>query len=290
MSKQTSTEPKVLACIDGAAFSEAVCDYALWMSRRIGAPLKFLHTIEHQPVPPVADMSGAIGLGSSEELLNELTEVEQRRSSLRIKKGKLMLEGARARAAEQGVDEVECRQRHGTLAEALVELEDEIRVLTVGIRGEQHESNADGIGHQLESIIRSLHKPILVVNQSFAEPERIMLAYDGSDAARKALRMVCDSILFKETTCHLVHVQQEKLGGDPILEDGLKQLRDAGIEATAQTLDGRIDKVLIDYQAQHNIDLTIMGAFSHNRVRDFLLGSFTAKMLKGTQKPLLLLR
>ena len=99
MSKQQTAEPKVLACIDGAAFSEAVCDYALWMSQRIGAPLKFLHTIEPQPVPPVADMSGAIGLGSSEELLNELTEVEQRRSSLRIKKGKLMLEGARARAA-----------------------------------------------------------------------------------------------------------------------------------------------------------------------------------------------
>ena len=38
------------------------------------------------------------------------------------------------------------------------------------------------------------------------------------------------------------------------------------------------------------IDLTIMGAFSHNRFRDFLLGSFTAKMLAATNRPLLLLR
>lgn len=30
---------------------------------------------------------------------------------------------------------------------------------------------------------------------------------------------------------------------------------------------------------KNNIDLTIMGAFSHTRLREMLLGSFTVKML-----------
>jgi len=47
---------------------------------------------------------------------------------------------------------------------------------------------------------------------------------------------------------------------------------------------------LCAYQEKHAIDLTIMGAFSHTRLREMLLGSFTVKMLLHTKKPLLLLR
>ncbi|MFU8788635.1 MAG: universal stress protein, partial [Methylobacter sp.] len=38
------------------------------------------------------------------------------------------------------------------------------------------------------------------------------------------------------------------------------------------------------------IDMTVMGAFGHTRIRDWLLGSFTVKMLTHSNKPLLLLR
>ncbi|PKM01288.1 MAG: universal stress protein UspA, partial [Gammaproteobacteria bacterium HGW-Gammaproteobacteria-7] len=41
---------------------------------------------------------------------------------------------------------------------------------------------------------------------------------------------------------------------------------------------------------RHDIDLTLMGAFSHSRIRGFLVGSFTAKMMAKTQRPLQLLR
>jgi nucleotide-binding universal stress UspA family protein len=47
---------------------------------------------------------------------------------------------------------------------------------------------------------------------------------------------------------------------------------------------------LANYQVEKNIDLMVMGAFGHSRIREILLGSFTAKMLEKTQRPLLLLR
>lgn len=55
-------------------------------------------------------------------------------------------------------------------------------------------------------------------------------------------------------------------------------------------LKGKTDHALCEYQANNNIDLTVMGAFSHTRIRDLLLGSVTVKMLLHTKKPLLLLR
>ena len=280
----------VLSCVDGSQHSEAVCQYAAWIAKTADAPLKLLHTIEHSQAPVVADFSGAIGLGSSEELLNELTKVEADRSKLLIKQGNLMLQAAKEKAQQVGVAEIHLCQRHGTLAETLVELEDDIRVLVVGIRGLDHENDDRGVGHQLETTIRSLHKPILVVNKAYSQPKKIMLAYDGSEAAQKALLMVATSPLFKSMPCHLVHVAANANESDNLLTDASHRLEAAGIAVTCATLEGKSEDVLPGYQAEHNIDLTVMGAFSHNRVRDFLLGSFTATMLRKTQKPLLLLR
>jgi nucleotide-binding universal stress UspA family protein len=285
-----SQAARVLACIDGSQYSNAVCDYAAWIASRTGAPLKLLHNIERTSVPAVADLSGSIGLGSQEELLEELTALEQQRASLLLQQGKLMLDAARERVEQAGgVDSVEACQRHDSLPESLIELEDRIRVLVIGIRGEQHEASQQGLGSHLETVVRALHKPILVVNQVFREPRNILLAYDGSEAARKALELVASSPLFRGTPCHLVTVGNVE-GVEELLAAGSQTLRDAGLQVTTSHLNGKTVEALTAYQDEHEIDLTVMGAFSHSRLRDLLLGSITAKMLLNTAQPLLLLR
>ncbi|AMX04226.1 universal stress protein UspA [Microbulbifer thermotolerans] len=279
----------MLACIDGSHYTGAVCDYAAWISVATGAPLKLLHNIERGNVPAVADLTGSIGLGSQEELLEELTALEQQRARLMVQQGKLMLQAASERAGQYGVQEVTSCQRHDSLSESLIELEDHIRVLVLGIRGEEHSGTEQGLGTHLETVVRSLHKPILVVNKEFRSPRRIMLAYDGSEGARKALAMVCESPLFRGLSCHLVHVGPAETA-EGLLAEASMQLDQAGLEVNASRLDGRTVAALTAYQAEHKIDLTVMGAFSHNRLRDLLLGSITAKMLLSTQQPLLLLR
>jgi len=277
----------ILACIDGSSVSGSVCDYASWIAKVAEQPLKLIHTIEQSANAAVSDYSGAIGLGSQQDLLNELTDVEQSRASLLIKKGQLMLDAAKERAMQLGVEKIERYQHHGSLAESLVELEDDIRLMVIGIRGKQHEKQNKGIGHQLESVIRSIHKPVLVVNKEFSEPKNAMLAYDGSPTCKKALQMIASSKLFRNMPCHIVHVGND---GQQLLADAEKVLQAVGIRVETVQLEGQVDEVLANYQIENDIELTLMGAFSHNRFRDFLLGSFTAKMLAATKRPLLLLR
>ncbi|MBW2942275.1 universal stress protein [Zhongshania aquimaris] len=278
----------VLACIDGASLTTAVCDYAAWMSQRTGAPLKLLHNIEHRPQAAVADLSGSIGLGSQEELLEELTRVEQQRNRLLMQKGKLMLEAATQRVEQADVANVEAWQQHGSLQESLVELEGDIRVLVMGVRGEEHREGQ--LGAHLETVIRALHKPVLVVNAAFAVPKKIMLAYDGQDASRKALDMVASSPVFKDIPCHLVYVGDESKANS-VLNEAAAVLQTAGVSHELVNLPkGKSDEQLCHYQAENDIDLTVMGAYSHHPLRDMLLGSLTAKMLHKTKRPLLLLR
>lgn len=280
----------VLAGIDGSAISEAVADYAAWVSRCVNAPVKLLHNIEHTDAPSV-NLSGKLGLDEREELLAEITEIEARRSKIYREQGKLMLEAATARMLAAGVIEPECLQRHGSLIDTLIEMEEEIRVLVLGIRGAAHEHQESTIGAQLEPVIRALHRPVLVVNRPFEQPpKRLMIAYDGSDAARKGLDMVTMSPLYKELECHLVQVGYNRASDRAILADGLATLTNAGLNVIGENLTGDTETALLEYQRSHAIDLIVMGAFGHSRLRELLFGSMTLKMLSHAGIPLLLLR
>jgi len=281
----------VLAGIDGSSLTDAVCDYAAWIAQKVDAPLKLLHSIDHHPeATDHTDLTGNIGVDSRDHLMDELTQLEQQRSKLRLQQGKQLLQAAKQRVELAGFANPITNQRHGSLVESLIELENDLRVLVIGVRGKVHDKQPDKIGAKLESIIRSLHKPILVVNAEFNQPERIMLAYDGSQAAEKALGLVANSPLYKGLTCHLVCVSQDE-GKAPLLEVAANKLQLAGgIEVIAKKLTCKPEQVLCDYQDQHAIDMTVMGAFGHTRIRDWLLGSFTVKMLTHSHKPLLLLR
>ena len=249
-----------------------------------------MHTIEHQDTPVTSDLSGNIGLGSQEHLLEDLTQLEQQRSKLLTQQGKLMLQAAKERAQQAGIAEPITTQRHGSVTESLIDLEDNIRVLVLGVRGEDHEKQQEKIGSHLEMMVRAIHRPILVVNAEFKAPETIMLAYDGSVAADKAVEMVAKSPLYKGLTCHLVCVNKNTDNAASLLQQASEKLKASGITLITASLSGKADLELCAYQEKHAIDLTIMGAFSHTRLREMLLGSFTVKMLVNTKKPLLLLR
>lgn len=285
------TEQLVLACIDGSAISAAVCDYSAWIAQRVDAPLKLLHNIEHQEIPVTSDLSGNIGLGSQEHLLEDLTQLEQQRSKLLMQQGKLILKAAKERVQLAGIAEPIIAQRHGSVTESLIDLEDNIRVLVLGVRGEDHDKQQEKIGSHLEMMIRAVHRPILVVNDEYTPPNTIMLAYDGSEAAEKAVDMVAKSPLYKGLTCHLVCVNKNSTNADSLLQQASEKLKKASdLTLITASLSGKADQELCAYQEKNAIDLTIMGAFSHTRLREMLLGSFTVKMLVNTKKPLLLLR
>lgn len=64
----------------------------------------------------------------------------------------------------------------------------------------------------------------------------------------------------------------------------------AGLTADAEIRQGEVESALHAYQAEHGIDLLVMGAYGHSRIRQFLIDSTTTTMLRTTTIPVLLLR
>jgi nucleotide-binding universal stress UspA family protein len=282
---------EIFACVDGSRVTESVCDAAVWVATHVEAPLTVLHALEHDTAPLTGDLSGSIGLGAREDLLAEMIELESQKAALELRQGKLVLEAVSSRAEHQGIHRINAMQRHGLLAETLSDLEEQIRVLVIGRQGEAHEVFSNAIGSHIESVIRTLHRPVLVVAEGWEAPESFMLAYDGSATADKALQMVSESPLLKGLNCHLVAVKtQSTVAIESALAEASARLSVAGFKVTAAMLEGAVVDRLIDYQSDQSIDLTIMGAYGHSRIRQFFVGSQTTKMLSRSQTPLLLLR
>ncbi|ROO30524.1 universal stress protein A [Salinisphaera orenii MK-B5] len=280
----------ITACIDDSEYASAVCDAAAWASRRLTAPMSILHVIDNHAEPGVSDASGQIGLGTREHLLEELASLDEKRAKLAQEQGRLMLRAAQERAREAGVADATTRLRNGALVEALVEIEDSIRLLVLGKRGTNADAAREHLGSNLERAIRSLHCPILITPPGFGAPKRVLIAFDGSRTALRMIERIATSPLLREAECHIVFVGQDSEALAEQLVTAGRHLDDACAGVHTQTLTGEIETSLRDYQQRHAIDLLVMGAYGHSRIRHLLIGSTTTEMIRHATIPLLILR
>ncbi|MBF1800848.1 universal stress protein [Alloalcanivorax profundimaris] len=278
----------VIACIDGSAAADTICDHAAWAARRLGAPLMLLHVLDEDRYPSESNLSGNIGLGTREALLKELADLDARRNRLALEEGRALLEAARERLAAAGHPAPVLRQRHGKLLDAVRELDQETRLLVIGKQGTEH-TGVDRIGDNVEKLIRGVDRSVLLAVGPFREPGALMLAYDNSPSMRDGVRLIASSPLLRELPCHLVQVNgsdRDREGADW----AAGRLEDNGHPVTVASLKGDVEAELHRYQEEHDLDLVVMGAYGHSRIREFLIGSTTDRLIRHARVPHLILR
>ncbi|WP_396231576.1 universal stress protein [Acinetobacter baumannii] len=281
---------KIIACIDGSLATNTVCDYAAWFSDKLSSPLKLLHVIDKPKAKAPQDLSGAIGLGSRETLLNELVEIEERKGKIELEHGQILLREAKNYLLEKFSIDAQSFQRHGSLLETIMGMEEDIRVLVMGKHGTETEHDSSKIGTHIENVVRALHKPVLITSSPFSPPKSFLIAFDGSQTARKCVERIASSPLLKGLAVHLVYVGNPNSEMQNQLSWAKEQLESQGFNITSNTLDGEVDKAIINYAEQHQIDLIVVGAYGHSKIRQFFIGSTTTKVITSANKPVLLLR
>ncbi|RUO35515.1 universal stress protein UspA [Aliidiomarina shirensis] len=278
-----------VACIDGSALSDTVADYAAWSAKRLNNSLVLLNVLDDIRSSDEADFSGNIGMDERQRLLAEITELEEKRAKLSRQQGHAFLDAAQKHLSDFAIEPL-LRQRHGDLVDTLVDIEEEIRLLVIGRQGKRGDGIGQHIGHQVERVIRAMHKPTWVVTGKFQEPKQIMIAYDHSTTAKKAVEMVAGSPLFKGIPVHVVMVAAETNDHQAQLDNAAAKLSEEGFQVTTALVAGEVEDSLLKYADEQNMDVIVMGAYGHSRIREFFVGSHTNKLLSSTKVPLLLLR
>lgn len=281
----------VLTCLDHSIYTQSVLDHAIWAASRLSAGMELMHTLDRHPEhAPTANLSGSIGLGANEELLQELAALDEKRSKLALERGRALLDEATRQARAQGVEPVHPRLRHGDLVDALAEIDTAFDLLVMGKRGEAADMAKLHLGRNVERVARAINHPMLVASRAFKPIQRVLVAFDGSASARKAVELAARHPLLAGLECHVVMAATESAESKAAMRWASQLLDAAGVVPRIEMIPGHADSVIADYVRAHAIDLLAMGAYGHSRIRQFIVGSTTTTMMRSCLVPILLVR
>lgn len=282
---------KLIAFVDGSAYSQSVCDHAAWVAGRTGAAVELHHVLgRREGGSERANLSGNITLGARTALLEELTDLDAQRAKLSQKIGRAILDDARARLAEGGVEDVSVRLRSGDIIDTVTETESGAGLIVIGKRGEAADFAKLHLGSNLERVVRSSNKPVLVAARAFRPIERFMIAFDGGTSCMKAVDHVSRSPLFAGLTCRLLMVGADNAENRKALDDARAMLEAGSYAGEADILPGQPETVISDAVEREGIDLLVMGAYGHSRIRSLIIGSTTTEMVRSCKIPVILYR
>ena len=280
----------MLAAIDPSSYAEGVASLAAWAASRLGVPLELMHAIDRDAGGGKRDLSGMLALGTQEVLLAELTALDEERARVTRAHGHAMLERLQVGlAGHPGAVQVTVGQRHGELVQTLLDLEDEVRLFVIGKRGEHASAETAHLGGNLERVVRAVRRPVLVAPRTFRPIARFMIAFDDSATTRRCVEMVALSPLLRGLECHVIAVG-DKAGAASGLDWARKRLGEAGFEGRIHALQGDPEEVIARHVDALRIDLLVMGAYGHSRIRRLIVGSTTTQLLRACEIPMLLLR
>jgi len=279
----------LIALIDGSGYSQSVRDLTCWVAERTAASVELMHVLGRRGVgSEPADLSGNLKLGARTALLQELADLDEQKAKLELKRGRLLLEEAKSGLEETGLSSVSTKLRHGDLIDAIGEFEGDADLIIIGKRGEAADFAKLHLGSNLERVVRSATKPILVASRAFKPISKFLIAFDGGESAMKAVRHIANGKLFTGLPSVLLCVGKPTDSLQEKLDDAAALLRKAGYEVEAGFEAGEPEDMIKNRIESDNIDLLVMGAYGHSRIRNLIIGSTTTEMVRSCQVPVMM--
>lgn len=281
----------ILAFVDSSVYGQSVCDHAAWAAKRLSGSVEIVHVLgRRDSAGAAADFSGSLGAFTQAALLDELSSLDAQQAKLAQQRGRLLLEQAKQRVQAAGVTDVVTKLRHGDFVDTVAELEGPARFVCLGKRGEDHDVAQMHLGSNLERVARASRKPILVASRAFKPIERFLLAFDGGPSAVKAVDFVAESPVLQGLECHLLMVGAASNESERRLVAATSRLEAGGLRVRADIVSGEPEQVIARTVEQEHIDLLVMGAYGHSRIRTLVIGSTTTAMIRSCLVPIFMFR
>jgi nucleotide-binding universal stress UspA family protein len=276
---------KILIPTDGSHYGEVALKYGIYVARRLNAQITGIHVVDVRLMqgPVFTGISGSIGLPPYQEFLPSIQEGLDER-------GEAILNAFRARCEAEGFHP-DTLKPVGIIDETIIKEGQRADLIVLARRGEHFRITAGGIlGTTAESVVRKSGKPVMVTPETFQEIESMGLAYDGSAPAEKALQLaveLSEAASFPLTIIMITDDDEKEAALTYKIEDFLKPLK---IDWATVILRGKEDREIIKFIQEGSVELMVMGAYGHNRLRELLLGSTTSYIIRNSAIPVLLIR
>ena len=276
----------ILIPTDGSDYGKTAIAYGVSIARKLNAQLTGLHVVDVRLMqgPIFTDISGSIGLPPYQEFLPVIE------SGLDAKAESILVE-FRAQCSAAGVHP-ETKKVAGVIDETIIE---EGRRccdwVLLAQRGEHfHLGSGAVLGSTAQSVVRLSGKPVLVTPEKFREIKTMGLAFDGSAPACKALKLAAELSEQAGWPLSVVIIADDQVLGEKRAQKAGEFLSPLKIDSTVIVRKGKEDKELLRFIQEGSVDLLVMGAYGHNRLRELLVGSTTSVVIRKSTIPVLLTR
>ncbi len=276
----------ILVGLDVAAHRESLTGLAVRWSRRFGARLVGLAIVDEpgiraiEPAWPVGGTPGKdpVLYAGYELRLHEVHEEADR-----------LLAGFQTRCAQAEVDALTLK-RVG-LPSAIIEQEAQVADLVILPRGSRfrfttRENEPDDT---VRKVLKNAPRPVVVVPAAPTPDGPVVIAYDGSLQAARALAAFEATGLGESGQVHIVCATVPGNGGALGAERARQFLSLHKIEAQVDLLEssGPPAPAILQRVKELGAGLLVMGAYGQPKLREFVIGSVTRTILEACPLPLL---
>jgi nucleotide-binding universal stress UspA family protein len=267
---------RVIVPIETAEAGRAALKAAAIVAAETGAEIEALHIRQRPQVP--ATEPYAFGVAVSNEFLTGLEQAAVEKAAA-LKR--MFDETAKGVAAARWVE------REGV---APFDIGAAARVADLAVYGRTKAAGSYREAANLEETLFQSGRPVLLAPPDAfgAFPRRILFAWNGSREAARA--MAAAAAFFSRAEAVGVVTFGAAAAGVPGPDEAAKTLRLHGVaaEMIARDKDDRDADGFLDLAREWRADLGVMGAYSHARWRQIVLGGFTRGMLAQTTLPVLM--
>jgi nucleotide-binding universal stress UspA family protein len=274
---------EALICLESSPSSDAATRLAVTIASELNAKLVGLAIVDE----PDIRAGAATGYGGT---------------SFKHERDDALVADARIRAADcLALFERRCREAH--VAASTLELvgrpatsilsEMDARDLTVIGRDAnfRYETESNDSATR-EAILHRATRPVLIVPEEAEGPlgEDIVVAYDGSRAAKRAIASFAATGLARSRKVHVASVDDSGEQAWMLATAGVNLFAELGVVAEANNIVSAHSSVeaLVTFAKRINAGLLVMGAFAHNRIAHLFHGSVTRGLIERTTIPLYL--
>jgi nucleotide-binding universal stress UspA family protein len=140
----------------------------------------------------------------------------------------------------------------------------------------------------LSEVLGSSPRPVVAVPAIPAWGEGILVAYDGSLQAARALAAFVESGLAGDREINVLCIDPDRRAGSRIADRAVDFLATHELRADAHvvTRSTSIAESILEWLPMTDSGMLVMGAYGQSRVREFFLGSVTKSLLERSPVPI----
>lgn len=270
----------LLIATDGSVYADVATECGAWLAARLRARITVLYVIDARRLAGhfIRNISEILESFPSEGIADRVRDYYRKQGNEALKRAASICERYR----------VTCQTdlQTGNFVKIVADASVDADLLVIGARGEDEEFETGFLGSVAEKLVRKVNRPVLLTGLQFREFRRALLAYDGSAAAREAMKMLARLTAALEMDVDAVQMVEEG-ESTTALKDVVSYFKNYPVRLSTHYLTGDSHAVIIEHAKEIGCDLMVMGAYDNRLADSLALGTTTDYLVRNSPVPVL---